>query len=292
VGPCPGFALYQTVTENLGADYRLYNLIPERGWEADLTHLESLIDEHTKVIVVTNPSNPCGSVYSKEHLSAILDIAERHKVLVLADEIYCHQVFPAFEFFPLASLTTTVPILSVGGIAKEFLVPGWRVGWVIVYDKHGALEEIRKGLFGLSQVTLGCCSLIMSAVPAILTPAAGSEEERQLAEFHTSTIATLQRHAEFTVDRVSRIPGLNVVVPKGAMYMMFGIDTASYPSIEDDVDFCKKLLAEESVFLLPGQCFALKNFCRIVYSSPLDKLDEAYTRMEAFCARYYVKPSV
>jgi tyrosine aminotransferase len=71
--------------------------------------------------------------------------------------------------------------------------------------------------------------------------------------------------------------------------VQFGIDMAQFPGITDDVDFCKKLLAEECVFVLPGQCFAIKNFCRIVFSSPMAKLVEAYDRMEAFCARHRVR---
>jgi tyrosine aminotransferase len=166
---------------------------------------------------------------------------------------------------PLASLTRTVPILSCSGIAKEFLVPGWRVGWVTVHDtESGALADIRRGLFALSQLILGANSLVVSAIPAILTPAPGSADAASLAAFRADTIAQLEANAGYCADRLAAIPGLRVVRPAGAMYLMFAFATAEegegegsaggvcFPSIGDDVVFAQKLLSEENVFVLPG----------------------------------------
>jgi tyrosine aminotransferase len=108
-----------------------------------LEHLESLIDGNTAGILVNNPSNPCGSVYSKEHLQAILKLAEKHHVPIVADEIYGDIVFKGSEFHSMASLTSTVPILAVGGIAKAFVVPGWRVGWILIHDRNNLFREVR-----------------------------------------------------------------------------------------------------------------------------------------------------
>ena len=103
--------------------------------------MEQLIDADTVAIVVTNPSNPCGSVYSKQHLLDILAIAERHFLPIIGDEIYGGLVFKGQQFYSLASLSRNVPILSCGGTAKKYLVPGWRVGWILIYDKNETFKK-------------------------------------------------------------------------------------------------------------------------------------------------------
>ncbi|CAE7915216.1 Tat, partial [Symbiodinium sp. KB8] len=171
------------------------------------------IDEKTKAIVVCNPSNPCGSVYSKEHLTAILEVAEKHKVPIIADEIYRNLVFSDVEFHALGELSKNVPVLATGGLAKEFLVPGWRVGWVVVHDRNGVFAEvrgsatvrfpsvpahvfhcvqIRTALMKLSQLILGANSLVQAAIPAVLTPPENSPEEEALSKFHKDLVQLLE----------------------------------------------------------------------------------------------------
>lgn len=116
-----------------------------------------------------NPSNPCGSNYSKEHLLDILDVAERNYVPIIADEIYEHIVFPGNEFVSFAKLSVNVPILVCGGISKRFLVPGWRLGWIIIHDRKDIFgKDIRHGLQCLSQRLNGSNSLIQGALKDIL----------------------------------------------------------------------------------------------------------------------------
>lgn len=118
--PRPGFPLYVTLMRPHGIRERYYNLIMERGWEADLQQMESLIDQNTAAIVVNNPSNPCGAVFSKEHLEKILKLAEKHKVPIIADEIYGAMVYNEAKFHPLATLRPKVPILTCDGISKRY----------------------------------------------------------------------------------------------------------------------------------------------------------------------------
>lgn len=136
----------------------------------DLVDLENKIDEKTSAIVIINPSNPCGSVYSKNHLKEILAVAERNFLPIIADEIYEHLVFPGHKFYPLASLSQNVPVLSCSGITKRFLVPGWRMGWIIVHDRHNAFSaSIKGGLINLSQRIIGSNTLVQGALPTILS---------------------------------------------------------------------------------------------------------------------------
>ncbi len=284
--PKPGFSLYQTIAEQYGVKCRYYDLIAEKNWEADLEQMEQLIDERTKLIFVNNPSNPCGSVYSKDHLNAILDVAERNKLPIISDEIYGNMCFTGSTFYPLASLTTQVPILAVGGIAKEFLVPGYRVGWILLHDRNGILKDVISGIKKLTQLIIGSNTLVQSALPSILTPEEGSKKQEELSEWRKTVMAQLEKNAMYTSKTLQAVPGLTVIVPQGAMYVMVGIDIGSFDSISNDLEFAQALLDEESVFVIPGSCFKMPNFFRVVFSAPHEKLTEAYNRIHAFCSRH------
>lgn len=131
--------------------------------------MENKIDDDTALIVVINPSNPCGSVYNKEHLLEILDIASKNRVPILADEIYEHFVFSGHEFTAISSLSKDVPVLTCSGLTKRFLVPGWRMGWVVIHDRHDILgKQVRKGLINFASRILGPNTLIQRALPSIL----------------------------------------------------------------------------------------------------------------------------
>ncbi|KAI9917084.1 hypothetical protein PsorP6_016855 [Peronosclerospora sorghi] len=210
----PGFPLYQTLCESHQVECRFYNLM----WETHLNQMQSLVDDRTKGILINNPSNPCGSVYSKPHLENILALAEQNKIPIIADEIHGDMVFGSNVFFPIATLTKTVPVVAVDGLAKQFLIRGWR-----------------------------------SVIPDILTPGPGSAEELLLVDFKKRYYATLAENAHLTIETISKIPDLEVFVPQGAMYAMVKVQTDVLTSINDDFYFTQKLLEEESVFVLPGQ---------------------------------------
>lgn len=274
--PKPGFSIYQTISISRGHEVRHYNLLPERSWEIDIDHLESLIDDRTRAILVNNPSNPCGSVYSKQHLEAILEVAEKYMVPIISDEVYEHVVFPGYKFYPLAQLSENVPILTCGGISKGYLVPGWRLGWVLIYDKYDAFQsEVRQGLVAMSQQILGPNTLIQGAVPDILANTPQS--------YFENTVKVIQKNAEICHEALSRIPELKPVMPCGAMYMMVGVDISRLDGIIDDLDFTEKLIAEQSVFCLPGKCFQYPNYFRIVLTVPAEMTQLACKRINEFC---------
>ncbi len=280
--PRPGFPLYATLANGMGIQTRQYNLLPERDWEADLGQMERLIDSVTRAIVVNNPSNPCGSVFSREHMLAILDVAERNRVPVIADEIYEHFVFPGIEYLPLASLTKEVPILSCSGLTKRFLVPGWRLGWITVHDRNGVFaREVRKGLQCLSQRIMGSNMLVQGAVPSIL-----SNVPRK---FFGATIDLVKASADLAFSRLSTVPGLQPVMPSGAMYIMVGVDTGRFPAFSSDLEIVEALFKEQSLFVLPGKCFGVTDFVRLVLTVSTADMAEACDRLEAFSRRHFVK---
>lgn len=279
--PCPGFPLYATLANGYGIETKEYNLIPECGWAADLEHMESQIDAMTVAIVVNNPSNPCGAVFDRDHLLAILEIADRHCLPIIADEIYDNFVFSDQEYIPIASLTETVPVLSCGGLTKRYLIPGWRMGWITVHDRNGIFgKEIRNGLQSLSQRIIGANTIVQGALPSIL--------ENTPASFLKSTIKVVEDNAHLAYNMLSKVPGLKPVTPSGAMYMMVGIDRRLFPQFANDLEIVEALVKEESVFCLPGKCFNIADYFRIVLTVPEKLMAEACERLADFCKRHSV----
>ncbi|NWT19823.1 ATTY aminotransferase, partial [Vireo altiloquus] len=278
--PRPGFSLYKTLALSMGIEVKLYNLLPEKAWEIDLEHLESLVDEKTACLIVNNPSNPCGSVFSKSHLQEILAVASRQCVPILADEIYGDMVFADCKYEPIATLSTNVPILSCGGLAKRWLVPGWRMGWILIHDRRDIFgNEIRDGLVRLSQRILGPCTLVQGALERIL--------HRTPPEFYHNTLSILKSNADLCYAALSAIPGLQPVRPAGAMYLMVEIEMEHFPEFENDVEFTERLISEQSVFCLPATCFEYPNFFRVVITVPEEMILEACSRIQEFCEMHY-----
>jgi len=235
-----------------------------------------------KGIVVNNPSNPCGSVYSKEHLLEITKIAEKHCIPIIADEVYANMTFFGKEYIPIASVNNNVPVLSCGGMAKQFLVPGWRVGWIIVYDSNGYFKEIRDGILRLTTLILGASTLVQGAIEEIF--------KKEPLDYMSNLNKQLENHANYAFERISKMKGLKMIKPYGAMYAMIEIEVDKFnDEIHDDLSFSKLLLKEESVLVLPGICFNYPGFFRIVLVAPEEKLKIAFDRFENFCQKNFKK---
>lgn len=277
--PAPGFSLYTTLASAKGIETRSYKCRADKDWEIDLEQMASLIDSNTRAIIVTNPSNPCGSNFSRAHVIAITEVASRLKVPIIADEIYADMVFGDDPHTAMASIGCDVPVLTCGGLAKRWLVPGWRVGWIMIADRNDVFKEVRGALNNLSQLLLGANTVAQAAVPAILgkTPDA----------FYKTTLANLKRSAELCFTELSKVPGLTPVKAGGAMYLMVAINVDEFKDIVDDRDFVEKLITEQSVFPLPATVFEAPNYFRIVTTVPEDKMREAMGRIGEFCAEHH-----
>uniref|UniRef100_A0A915MMI3 Tyrosine aminotransferase n=1 Tax=Meloidogyne javanica TaxID=6303 RepID=A0A915MMI3_MELJA len=262
--PRPGFPLYSTLCQPNGIESRQYRLEMDDKGLIDLAHLESLIDSQTRAIIVNNPSNPTGVIP------------------IIADEIYGDLVYgEGARFHPMATLSPRVPIITCDGIGKRYLVPGWRLGWLIVHDRYGGvLSEIKKGIVALSQKIVGPCALIQGALPSILrdTP----------SEFFDNTKKLLASNAATVYEKLSRVPGLRPLKPQGAMYMMVGFDPSLFG---DETKFVRGLISEESVYCLPGSAFSLSNWFRLVLAFPNETTTEACERIAAYCTRH-LRPCV
>lgn len=152
----------------MNIETRYYNLDPNNNWNIDLKHMESVIDNKTKAILINSPGNPCGNVFSREHLLEIIAVAERHNLPIISDEIYEFFAFPGVEYHSLSSLSNNVPVLTCSGLSKRFMTPGIRLGWILISDRGNRLTDVRQGLLNVTGRILGPNSAVQHALPEIL----------------------------------------------------------------------------------------------------------------------------
>jgi len=279
--PRPGFCLYQVLCDYHGLEARYYDLLPNQKWEIDLDQLGQVADENTVAILINNPSNPCGAVYSRSHLEKFMAKAEELKVPVIADEVYAEMTFEV-PYLSCAAASAKVPVLSVCALSKRWLAPGWRLGWVTVHDAFGILADagIHQQLLKLCQISLGPSAPLQASLPEILhsTP----------KEWYGRVMRDIQESAKVSTRRAKAVAGLEVPSePQGAMYLMIKLKPGAFKGIgTDDVAFAGQLLQEESIAVLPGQCFNAPGFFRTVFAAPPNALEEAWDRIEDFCKRH------
>lgn len=273
--PRPGFSLYRALLDSKGIAWRYYDLDPNRKWQVDIASLERVVSERTVGILINNPSNPCGSNFSREHIEALIDFAGERNLPILADEIYAHMAFNG-EFYSLASVANgRVPVIHLGGTAKRFMIPGWRLGWIGMFDSDvPRMEQVKQGITDLSMLTLGPSSVLQATLPWLLreTP----------SEYHTGNLEMMKVNADTIRDKLGTTPGLRVIPAEGTLYVLVEIESEKL-QVKDDVDFSTKLLEEQAVFVLPGQCFQIPNFFRIVITAPQPLILEACDRIQKFC---------
>ncbi|XP_017970133.1 PREDICTED: tyrosine aminotransferase [Theobroma cacao] len=244
--PRPGFTFYESRAAHNHLQVRHFNLLPDKGWEVDLDAVEALAGEKTVAMVIINPGNPCGTVYSYEHLKRVAETARKLGILVIADEVYGHLTFGSTPFVPMAVFGSIVPVLTLGSISKRWIVPGWRLGWLVTSDPNGILRKsgIVDSITGYLNITANPATFIQGAVPHIL--------ENTKDDFFSKIIVTLREAAEICYNGIKEVPCLSCAKkPEGSMFVMVKLNISLLEDINDDMDFYKKLAKEESVIIVP-----------------------------------------
>ncbi|KAJ0715622.1 putative aminotransferase, class I/classII, tyrosine/nicotianamine aminotransferase [Helianthus annuus] len=279
--PRPGFPIYELCAAFRNVEIRHFDLLPENGWEVDLDAVDALADQNTVAIVIINPGNPCGNVYTYNHLKKIAETAKKHKIVVIADEVYGHLAFGANPFVPMGVFGSMVPVLTLGSLSKRWIVPGWRLGWFVMTDPNAIFKNAKtvERLKKYFDICGGPATFIQAAVPRILKETSEA--------FFTRTLNILKHTSDLCVNKIKDIPCLTCPTkPQGSMAMMVKLSIPLLKDIKDDIDFCFKLAKEESVILLPGRTVGLKNWVRITFAAEPSSLEEALERVKSFYHRH------
>lgn len=282
--PRPGFPYYEARATVSNIEFRYFDLLPEKDWEVNLDTVELVADENTVAIVIINPGNPCGNVYKYEHLKKVAETARKLGILVISDEVYYHLAFGKNPFVPMGVFGSIAPVITVGSISKRWIVPGWRMGWLVTNDPNGILKKhgVVDSIIGFLNISSDPATFVQGAIIEVI--------EKTKEEFFLKILNLLREGAETWCSKIKEIPCFACPSkPEGAMFAMVKLDLSLLEDIEDDLDFCLKLSKEESVIVLPGIAVGLKNWLRMTFSVELSALDDALNRIKSFCQRHAKK---
>lgn len=284
--PSPDYPLW-TTSVALSAGKPVHYLCDEESdWNPDIADLESKISSKTKAIVVINPNNPTGAVYEKDVLKKIVELAEKHNLIIFSDEIYDKILFDGAVHIPIATLSEDVFFMTFGGLSKNYRAAGFRGGWVI---PSGAKHKAKSFLEGL---TLLASMRLCANAPtqyAIQTALGGYQSINDLV----AEGGRLKKQRDMIYNKLISIPGITCVKPKGALYLFPKIDLKKF-SIQDDEEFSLGLLTEQKVFIVAGTGFNYndKAHFRVVFLPNTDTLEIACSRISEYLAEKTIKKNL
>jgi alanine-synthesizing transaminase len=278
--PSPDYPLW-TAAVSLSSGTPVHYLCDEeKDWAPDLADLRKKITPRTKAIVMINPNNPTGAIYSKEVLLELTQIARENGLILFADEIYDKMLYDAEKHISLASLSTDVVVITFNGLSKNYRSCGYRAGWMVVSGDKEMVRDYIEGLNMLASMRL--CANVPGQY-AIQTALGGYQSINDLV----SEGGRLARQRDLAWKLITDIPGVTCVKPKSALYLFPKLDSEMYP-IADDQQFVADLLKEEKVLLVQGSGFnwAKPDHFRVVFLPHEDVLKEAIGRLARFLERY------
>ncbi len=282
--PSPDYPLWTAATTLNGGRAVYYPCVESEAFAPDIERIESLISPRTRAIVVINPNNPTGAVYSREVLAAIADLAGRHGIVVLSDEIYDQMTYDDAEFVPMATLCNQTLCATFSGLSKVYRACGYRVGWVSFSGAVDRAEEYLKGLDLLAALRL--CSNVPGQW-AVQTALGGYQSVRNLC----IPGGRLYQSRAAVIDAVSASQYLSVVPPRGSMYAFIGVDTQRLPGFDDEA-FAMELLEHHHVLVAPGSSFntPYRSHFRITILPDEVCLSEVFRRMEQVLDQFASAP--
>jgi alanine-synthesizing transaminase len=278
--PMPDYPLWTAATSLSGGTPVHYLCDESNGWMPNVNDIRAKITPRTKGIVVINPNNPTGVLYSDALLIEIVEIAREHGLVILADEVYDKVLYDGAEHTAIASLSTDVLTLTFNSLSKSYRSCGYRAGWMVVSGDKTRAGDYIEGLNMLSNMKL--CSNVPGQW-AIQTALGGYQSINDL----TCEGGRLRRQRDLAYELITAIPGVSCVKPQAALYMFPRLDPAVYP-IADDRQFFLELLKQTRVMLVQGTGFnwPAPDHFRIVFLPHEDDLREAVGRIAKFLETY------
>ena len=272
--PGPTYPQYTLITRFNDAEPIAYRCIEEEGWQPDVNDIRKKISKRTKGIVVINPNNPTGALYSKKVIKEILDIAGEYQVPVISDEIYDDITFDGKQY-ATATLAKDVPIITFNGFSKVYLVPGWRIGYVM-FHHSGELDEVQDAFMRIARSRLCANSVCqLACIQALKGPQDHIEKVNQ----------KLRKRRDFSYKRLNEIEGISTAKPDGAFYIFPKIEAMEKGLWKDDKEFVLDLLHEVHVLVVHGSGFCStygKGHFRAVILPQMETLEKAFDKLEQF----------
>lgn len=279
--PSPGYPLYTAIASKLQNIENPYYLDESNGWQPDVEDIKSKINDKTRAIILINPNNPTGTNWSESTLKQIIDLAVKNNLVIFSDEIYDKLLFEGQKHISIASLNKEVPVITFGGLSKNYLVPGFRIGWGIVSGDKNILADYIEAINKLLRARLSANHPEQYAIPAAL-----DSDQSHLIEANKK----LTTRRNITVEMLNAIPGISCVKPEGAFY--------AFPRLhmnQPDNHFVAELINETGVVVVPGTGFGQKpntQHFRVVFLPPENILEKAYKKIKDFSEKYFEKYEV
>ena len=273
--PTPGYPLYTAVASKLQAFENPYFLDERNSWQPDIEDVKSKINEKTKGIIIINPNNPTGSNTNRETLKELIDFAVENNLVIFADEIYDKLLFDGREHISLASLNPDAPMITFGGLSKNYMVPGFRIGWGIVSGDSEQLSDYIEAINKMLRARLSANHPEQYGIPAALD---GDQSHLTIA------MEKLHKRRDLTVEMLNAVEGISCVKPEGAFY--------AFPQLHfehPDKHFVAELIKETGVVVVPGTGFGQKpgtQHFRVVFLPQEEILEKAYSAIGSFFEKY------
>lgn len=277
--PSPDYPLWTAAVSLSGGNPVHYRCNEGNDWQPDLDDIRNRITDKTRGIVVINPNNPTGAVYTRETLEQIVEIARLHQLVIFADEIYDRILYDEAKHTPLATLANDVLCVTFNGLSKTYRMAGFRAGWMML---SGDKEHARGYIEGLEMLASMRLCANVPAMLAVQTALGGYQSINDLI----LPGGRLKEQRDLAYKMITAIPGVSCVKPRAAMYLFPRLDPDIYP-IEDDEAWVLQLLKEEHMLLVQGTAFNWpdKQHFRIVFLPDRDHLVDAIGRLSRFLER-------
>jgi len=278
--PAPDYPLWTAAVTLAGGTPRHYLCDEANEWNPDLADIRSKITEHTRAIVVINPNNPTGALYSNEILNEIIQVARERQLIIFADEIYDKMLYDGASHTSMASLANDVLFVTLNGLSKNYRACGYRAGWMVLSGEKKHAQDYINGLTILASMRL--CSNVPGQF-AIQTALGGYQSIKDLV----APGGRLCKQRDLAYQLLTAIPGVTCVKPKAGLYLFPRLDPVLYP-IENDQQFILELLEAEKVLVVQGTGFNWKNtdHFRVVFLPSVDDLADAIGRIARFLENY------
>ena len=278
--PMPDYPLWTACVSLSGGKAVHYVCDESANWYPDLDDIRSKITSRTKALVIINPNNPTGALYPREILEEMVEIARQNNLIIMADEIYDRLVMDGGEHVAIASLAPDVFCVSMNGLSKSHRIAGFRVGWMVLSGPKSHVKGYIEGINMLSNMRL--CSNVL-AQQVVQTSLGGIQSVDKLL----LPGGRIYEQRNFIHKAINDIPGLSAVKPQAGLYIFPKIDQEMY-RIDDDEEFCLRLLKQEKVMLVPGKGFNWNqpDHFRIVYLPTVEELGDVQEKITRVLNQY------